>query len=83
MNMVKVLLFRFQQCLGTFTMLLVEAFSETGIFTHLSGSALGVCNFEFAKSIRVIFFAKCSKFHIDFKNPARNCKIKKKFFFLI
>ena len=35
-NMVKVLSFRFHQCFGSFTMLLVEGSSETGPFRNLS-----------------------------------------------
>ena len=42
MNMIKVLWCRFQQCLGTFTILLVEASSETGLFRHLSDYVFGV-----------------------------------------
>ena len=34
--MVKVVWFRFQQCLGPFTMLLFEGSSQTGIFRHLA-----------------------------------------------
>ena len=41
-NMIKVLWCRFQQCLGTFTILLVEASSETGLFRHLSDYVFGV-----------------------------------------
>ena len=55
MNMIKVLLCRFQQCLGTFTILLVKATSETGLFRHSSDHVLGVRNFEKTKSMRVIF----------------------------
>ena len=40
--MIKVLWCRFQQCLGTFTILLVEASSETGLFRHLSDYVFGV-----------------------------------------
>ena len=42
MNMIKVLWWIFQQCLGTFTILLVEASSETGLFRHLSDYVFGV-----------------------------------------
>ena len=34
--MVKMLSFRFQQCLSQFSMLLVELSSRTGLLTHLS-----------------------------------------------
>ena len=35
-NMPKVLLFRFEQCLGPFIMMLFKGFSETGLFRYLS-----------------------------------------------
>ena len=35
-NMVKVLSFRFEQCIGLFTMLLLKGSSEMGLFRHLS-----------------------------------------------
>ena len=35
-NIVKVLAFIFEQCVGLFTMLLVEGFSERGLFRYLS-----------------------------------------------
>ena len=34
--MPKVLLFRFEQCLGPFIMMLFKGFSETGLFRYLS-----------------------------------------------
>ena len=58
---------RFQQCLGTFTILLIKAFSETGLFRHLSGYVFGVRNFENAKSMMVIFFSQYLKFKLYFK----------------
>ena len=36
MNIIKVLWCRFEQCLGTFAILLVKGFSQTGLFRHLS-----------------------------------------------
>ena len=60
---------RFQEFLGTFTMLLVEGSSETGLFRHWSDYVFGVRNFENTKSTRVIFFPK---FNLDFKNAAQN-----------
>ena len=53
-------------------MLLVERFSETGIFKHLSDYVFGVRTFEITKSMRVTFFPKCSKFNLDFKHGANN-----------
>ena len=62
---------RFQQCLGTFTILLVEACSETGIFRHLSDYLFRIRSFENTKAVTVIFFSKSSKFNIDLKNAGK------------
>ena len=67
MNMIKLLSWRFEQCLGTFTMLLVEWLSETGHSRHLSNN-----NFGNTKALRVIFFTKDSKFNVDFKKAVKN-----------
>ena len=72
MIMIKVLWCRFQQCLGKFTILLLEASSETVLFRHLSDYAFGVRNFENTKSMSGIFFWKCSKLNLDFKNASKN-----------
>ena len=56
MNMTKMLWGRFEQCLGTFTMLLVEGSSERGLFRHLSNHVFGVRHFRNAKSMRIIFW---------------------------
>ena len=72
MNMIKVLLWRFDQCLGTFTILLVEASSETWLFRHLSDYVFGGRNFENTKSLRVIFYSKCLKSNLDLKNAVKN-----------
>ena len=48
----------FEQCLGTFTMLLHEGSSQTALFTHLYDYFYGVRIFENTKSLRVIFFSK-------------------------
>ena len=61
MNMIKVLWCRFQQCSGTFTVLLVERSSETGLFRHLSNHVFRVRNFGNTKAVRVIFFFKMFK----------------------
>ena len=50
-----------KQCLGTFTILLVEASSETGVARHLSDYVFGVRNFENKKSRRVPFYFKMFK----------------------
>ena len=72
MNMIKMVWCKFQQCLGTSAMLLVEGSSETGSFRHLSNLVFGVDNFENTKTKGVIFFSKCLKFKLDFKNAAKN-----------
>ena len=72
MNTIKVLLSRFQQSLGTFTILLIEASFEMGLFRHLSGYVFGVCDFEKTKSMRLIFVSKCLKFNVDLKTSAKN-----------
>ena len=63
---------RFKQCLGTSTVFLVERCSETGCFRHLSNNVFGVGKFHNTKAMRVIFFSKCLKFNLDFKNLASN-----------
>ena len=70
--MIKVLRCRFQQCLCTFTMSVVEGSSETGLCRHLSDKVFGVRNFRNKKSMRVIFFSKSLKFTVGFKNLAKN-----------
>ena len=71
MNMLKGLRLRFLQCFGTFTMLLVDGSSDTGLFRHLSDHVFGGLNFGNTKSMRVIFFPKYLKFILDFKNEAK------------
>ena len=46
---------------GTFTMLLVEASSETELFKHLSDYVLAVRNLENTKSMIAIFLFKMFK----------------------
>ena len=72
MNMIKVKLCRFEPCLGTFTMLIVDGSSEMGLFRHLCNYVLRVRNFGNPKGVRVIFFSKCSKLNLDFKTSAKN-----------
>ena len=79
MNIIKVLWCRFQQCWGTFPMLLVEVSSETALFRHLSDSAFRLCNFENTKSMKVNFFPKNLKCNLDFKNATK--KWEKVFYF--
>ena len=67
--------FRFEQCLGPFTMLLGEGSSQTGPFIHL-------CNKVFLQSViseihklwGSFFFSKCSKVHLHFKNTEKNVR---------
>ena len=71
-NMTKVLWCRFQQCLGTFAMLLAKGFSQTLLFRHLSHNDFRVRNFKITKSMRASFLSKCSKFYVDLKNAQEN-----------
>ena len=56
MNLIKVMWCRFEQYLGTFTMLLVEGSSETGLFRLLSDHLFRLRNFGNKKAGRVLFF---------------------------
>ena len=79
MNMVNVLWCRFRQCLATFTILLLKASSDTGIFRHLSDYGFGVRNFKNTKFMRVNFLFKMFKIYSRFKKCRK--KLRKKFFF--
>ena len=72
MDMIKMLWCRYQRCLGASAMLLVQGSSETACFRHLSSHDFGVGNFGNRKVMRVIFFSKCLKFKLYFKNAAKN-----------
>ena len=72
MNMIKVLWLRFQKWLESFTMLLVIGSSETGLLTDLSNHVFGVRNYGNTKALRDIFFFKCLKSNLHFKNAAKN-----------
>ena len=72
MNHIKILWFRFKQCLGTSAILLVEGSFETRLFRHLSNFVFGVRKFRNTKAMRVTFFSKCLKLKLDFKNSGRN-----------
>ena len=66
-------MFRFQQYLVPFTILLVEGSYETGLLLDIYLTTFfGVCNFGNTTAMRVIFFKKCSKFNIDFDNALKN-----------
>ena len=60
--MIKVIWPKFQWCLGPFTMLLVEASSETELFRHLSDYLSEIPNFENKKLSGSSFFSKFIKF---------------------
>ena len=72
MNMIKVTWCRFEQCLGRFTMLLVEESYETGLLRHLSNNIFGVRNFGNAKPMRVIVFFKTCKISNRFEKWTKN-----------
>ena len=55
-NNIKMLRGRFQKCLGTCAMLVVEASSETRLFRHLSNHVFAVRNLRNTKAMRVMFF---------------------------
>ena len=79
MNMIKVMWWRFQNCLGMFTILLVEASSDTGLFRHLSNYVFRIRNFGNTKAVRVIFFFKI--FNIEFRFEKVSEKLRKNFCF--
>ena len=79
MNLIKMLWWRFVKCLGTFTILLVEWLSETGLFRRLSFHVFGVRNFGNTKSMRGIFFFQNISNLLYISNM--ELKIQKKFFF--
>ena len=70
--MAKLLSWRFQQCLGLFTMLLVEGFSEMGLLAYLSNHVFQSLELRKYISYKGQFFSKCSKVNVDFKNAENN-----------
>ena len=72
MNMIKVMLWRFEQGLGTFTMLLVKWSYETGHFRHLSNHIFGVRNFGNTKPMRVILLFKTFEISNRFPKWTKN-----------
>ena len=68
----KVLWYRFQQCLGAFTILFFEASCETRLFRHLSDHDFGVGNFGNTKALRVLFFLKAFKISDRFQKCTKN-----------
>ena len=72
MNHIKALWCRFQQCLGTFTILLVEASSEMGLFRHLSDYVSESVTTKIENLWGLSFFRTCLKFNLHFKNVPKN-----------
>ena len=79
-DMIKVLWCRFQHCCDMFTMLLVEGFSQTRFFRHLSDHVFGARNFGKTKSMKVIFFFKLFEIYCRFEKSSK--KFRKSFLFL-
>ena len=65
--MIKALWCRFQRYFGPFTMLLVQGFSEAGLFRNFSDYFFGVRNFEITKSMSIIIFVKMFKISSGFQ----------------
>ena len=65
--MLKVVQFRFQQCLVPLTMMLVQGSSETGLFRHLFKNVFGVGNFGNRSAMSFIFFFKMFKISSSFQ----------------
>ena len=80
LNMIKMLWCRFQQCFGTFTMLLVKGSSETILFRHWSDHVFGERNFGNRKFMRVIFFVWIFKIFYRFQKFSK--RLRKSILFL-
>ena len=74
MKMIKTMWWRCEPCLGTFTMLLVEASSETGLFRHLSNHVFRVRNFGNTKAVRIIFCSKMFKIESRFQKCSQKLR---------
>ena len=72
MNILKVLWFRFQQCLGPFSMLLFERSSETEFLHIYLTTVFQARHFGNMSAMRVIFSRKCYKFHLHVKNAEKS-----------
>ena len=71
--MVKVPSSRLQQCLGPFTMFLVERSSESGFSRDLSNHVFRSPQFrKYVAYEGHTFFWKCWKFNVDFRNAEKN-----------
>ena len=62
----------YQKCLGTFPILLVDPSAKTRLFRHLDNHVFRVPHFENTKAVRVIFFSKCAKPNVNFKNASKD-----------
>ena len=70
--MVKVLLFRFQQCFGPITMLLIKESSETRLFKHLSNHVFRSPYVpKYMSSQGHLFLWKCSKLNVNLANAKK------------
>ena len=72
MNMKQMLWCRYQKWLGRSAMFVAQESSETELFRHLSNDVFRVRKFQNTKTRRVIFFSKCLKFKLAFKNAGKN-----------
>ena len=72
MNLIKVISYIFEQCLGTFTILLVKGSSETGLFRRLSNHVFRVRNFGNTQSIGVMFLFKTFKISARLQKSSKN-----------
>ena len=73
MNIVKVLLLRFERWFVLFTMLLFEVSSEMGLFTQWSNPIFQSPQFRKCVNNEVhLFLKKCSKFNLYFKKTVKN-----------
>ena len=66
--MLKLPSFRFEQCLGAFTMLLLQGCSEAVFFEIYLTTFLEVRNFGKTLAMSAIFFRICARFNVDFGN---------------
>ena len=69
---IKLLWFKFQECLGPFTMLHFDGSSETGLFRHVSNHGFLSPLFRKYISYEGHVSWKCSEFNRNFKNGGKN-----------
>ena len=72
--MVKVLFVSFEKCFGSFTILLVEGSSETGLFRLYLTTYFEVRKIKNPSAMRVIFVLKMFKFKLNLENAKRKCR---------